>query len=83
MDYWQQWSGSAGELEDVEAKLPANARLWFIESGAGKIYNEVKFSPDDYLVFGRRDGGLAETVAGAASRTVAADSDVQRASAPM
>ena len=59
MDYWrhvewQHWKSWAAFAE----KLPANARLWFIESGGGKCYSEVKFSRDDYLVFGRETAGL-------------------------
>lgn len=59
MDYWQhvewhRWPGWAAFAE----KLPAGARLWFIESGGPKRYDEVKFSADDYLVFGRETAGL-------------------------
>lgn len=59
MDYWQhvewkRWANWNGFRE----KLPANARLWFIESGGHKRYDEVKFSPEDYLVFGRETAGL-------------------------
>ena len=59
MDYWQQveWLRWA-DWKSFEEKLPADARLWFIESGGGKNYSEVKFSPDDYLVFGRETAGL-------------------------
>ena len=59
MDYWQQvewhrwknWNAFA-------AKLPANARLWFVESNGSKIYSDAKFLPDDFLVFGRETAGL-------------------------
>ena len=59
MDYWRHvewqrwanWGAFAG-------KLPANARLWFIESGGPKLYTEAQFAPDDYLVFGRETAGL-------------------------
>ena len=59
MDYWQhvewqRWSN----WKAFEEELPANARLWFIESSGGKNYSEVKFSPEDYLVFGRETAGL-------------------------
>ncbi|MGA2030459.1 MAG: tRNA (cytidine(34)-2'-O)-methyltransferase [Verrucomicrobiota bacterium] len=59
MDYWQhvewhRWTNWTA----FAAKLPANARLWFIESGGGEIYSEVKFSPDDFLIFGRETAGL-------------------------
>ncbi|HTY86321.1 MAG TPA: tRNA (cytidine(34)-2'-O)-methyltransferase [Candidatus Acidoferrum sp.] len=59
MDYWQQveWHRWPG-WKAFEEKLPAKARLWFIESGGLKIYSEVKFAPDDYLVFGRETAGL-------------------------
>ena len=39
-------------------KVPATSRLWFIESGGGKNYSDVTFSPDDYLIFGRETAGL-------------------------
>jgi tRNA (cytidine/uridine-2'-O-)-methyltransferase len=59
MDYWQcvQWHRWPNWTVFAE-NLPAGARLWFIESGGGKPYSEVKFSPDDYLVFGRETAGL-------------------------
>ena len=61
MDYWRHvewhcwtnWTAFAG-------KLPAGARLWFVESGGPKIYSEVRFSTDDFLVFGRETAGLPE-----------------------
>ena len=59
MDYWQQvrwqrwpnWGGFAQQLGP-------GARLWFIESHGQKRYTEVKFEPEDYLVFGRETAGL-------------------------
>ena len=59
MDYWQhvdwhRWSS----WKAFEEMVPEGARLWFIESGGGKKYSEVKFSPGDYLVFGRETAGL-------------------------
>ena len=59
MDYWQQveWHRWANWTAFAE-KLPAGARLWFIESAGPTRYDEVKFAPDDYLVFGRETAGL-------------------------
>ena len=59
MDYWRhvkwhRWTG----WRAFEENLSAAARLWFIESGGSKLYTEVKFAPDDYLVFGRETAGL-------------------------
>jgi len=63
MDYWQhvKWHRWANWMAFAE-KLPAAARLWLIESGGGKRYDEVKFAPDDYLVFGRETAGLPKTL---------------------
>lgn len=59
MDYWRQvewhrWKNWAAFAE----KLPANARLWWVESNGPQRYSDVKFAPDDYLVFGRETAGL-------------------------
>jgi len=59
MDYWRQvewhrWKN----WKAFEEKLPAGARLWFVESNGPKRYTEAVFSPDDYLVFGRETAGL-------------------------
>jgi tRNA (cytidine/uridine-2'-O-)-methyltransferase len=59
MDYWQQvewhrwpnWAAFCGQL-------PASARLWFVESNGPQLYSEVRFAPEDYLVFGRETAGL-------------------------
>jgi tRNA (cytidine/uridine-2'-O-)-methyltransferase len=59
MDYWAQvrWHRWA-DWAAFAAQLPAGARLWFIESNGPKRYDEVKFAPGDYLVFGRETAGL-------------------------
>ena len=59
MDYWRhvEWHRWANWTAFAE-KLPAEARLWFIESDGPTRYDEVKFAPDDYLVFGRETAGL-------------------------
>jgi tRNA (cytidine/uridine-2'-O-)-methyltransferase len=59
MDYWQQvewhrWKNWNAFLENI----PAGATLWFVESNGPRPYSEAKFSPDDYLVFGRETAGL-------------------------
>lgn len=59
MDYWQhvKWHRWAN-WRAFEEKLSASARLWFVESGGPKRYDEVKFAAGDYLVFGRETAGL-------------------------
>jgi tRNA (cytidine/uridine-2'-O-)-methyltransferase len=59
MDYWQhvEWHRWP-DWKMFERKLPVSAKLWFIESRGPRLYTEAKFSPDDYLVFGRETAGL-------------------------
>jgi len=59
MDYWRhvEWRRWP-DWKTFEKKLPAKARLWFIESGGPRIYSDVKFAADDYLVLGRETAGL-------------------------
>ena len=65
MDYWQhvEWHRWPG-WKAFEEKLPMGARLWFIESNGLKPYSEAKFSPDDYLIFGRETAGLPKQLLG-------------------
>ncbi len=59
MDYWKQvnWKCWPNWVA-FRASLPADARLWFVESGGPRHYGEVRYGPDDYLVFGRETAGL-------------------------
>jgi tRNA (cytidine/uridine-2'-O-)-methyltransferase len=59
MDYWQHvtWQRWVN-WQTFMAKLPTEARLWFIESDGPQLYSEAKFAARDYLVFGRETAGL-------------------------
>ena len=63
MDYWQHvtWHRWANWASFAEKILPG-ARLWFIESNGPQRYDQVKFGPDDYLVFGRETAGLPKSL---------------------
>lgn len=59
MDYWQhvewhRWKNWATFAQST----PESARLWFVESDGPRLYSDVKFSADDYIVFGRETAGL-------------------------
>ncbi|HEY5234278.1 MAG TPA: tRNA (cytidine(34)-2'-O)-methyltransferase [Verrucomicrobiae bacterium] len=60
MDYWRhvEWHRWKNWNEFELAHKAGAARFWFAESGGGKIYSEVKFSPDNFLIFGRETAGL-------------------------
>jgi tRNA (cytidine/uridine-2'-O-)-methyltransferase len=59
MDYWQHvtWQRWAN-WQMFMVQLPAEARLWFIESDGPQLYSDAKFATNDYLVFGRETAGL-------------------------
>src|SRR5881394_412762 len=54
MDYWQhvEW-GKWASWTEFQSALPANANIWFVESGGPQLYTEAKLLSGDYLVFGR------------------------------
>lgn len=59
MDYWRhvrwhRWENWPAFTRSVSL----DAKLWFIESGGPRRYTEARFSPEDYLVFGRETAGL-------------------------
>lgn len=63
MDYWRlvvwhRWKSWA----EFAARLPATARLWFIEAGGPRHYAEVQYHWGDYLVFGRETAGLPKAL---------------------
>src|SRR6187455_939672 len=61
MDYWQhvawhRWKNWNAFADAAQAN--PKSKLWFIETGGPRLYTEVKFGADDYLVFGRETAGL-------------------------
>jgi len=59
MDYWEhvQWHRWQNWAEFHE-KVQGDGGLWFVESGGPRLYTEIKFAPNDFLVFGRETAGL-------------------------
>ena len=59
MDYWKQvdWKCWTNWVS-FRVSLPADAKLWYVESGGPRHYGEVRYGPNDYLVFGRETAGL-------------------------
>ena len=63
MDYWQHvewhrwknWTAFA-------TQLPEGTRIWLVESGGPQHYSQVRYGPDDYLVFGRETAGLPKAL---------------------
>ena len=63
MDYWQhlEWRRWTHWTE-FAAQVKPGSRLWFVESNAPRHYAEVKYAPEDCLVFGRETAGLPMTL---------------------
>ncbi len=64
MDYWRHvdWHRWPNWTAFASAHRVETARFWFVESGGPRLYTEAKFSPDDYLVFGRETAGLPKSL---------------------
>lgn len=59
MDYWQhvdwhRWP----DWRMFTSQLSAGTRLWFVEQGGSRRYDEVEYETTDYVVFGRETAGL-------------------------
>ncbi|HAV65659.1 MAG TPA: tRNA (uridine(34)/cytosine(34)/5-carboxymethylaminomethyluridine(34)-2'-O)-methyltransferase TrmL [Verrucomicrobiales bacterium] len=63
MDYWQHVTWHRWRNWKCFAdSLSPQARLWMIESNGPKRYDQARFLPGDYLVFGRETLGLPMTM---------------------
>jgi len=64
MDYWQhvEWHRWKNWSAFESAHPTGTGKFWFIELKGPRLYTEAKFSPDDYLVFGRETAGLPKSL---------------------
>ena len=61
MDYWQQVTWQRWkDWTAFNNGIPAGAKFWFIEDGGPRCYTEARFTPADFLVFGRETLGLPQ-----------------------
>jgi tRNA (cytidine/uridine-2'-O-)-methyltransferase len=59
MDYWQHVEWQRWQTWSAfQEHLPPSATLWLVESGGARRYDEVRYGPEDYVVFGRETAGL-------------------------
>lgn len=60
LDYWDKLDLKVWEnWEDFLSHNPG-ANLWFASTKSAKCYSDVRYSPDDFLVFGKETRGLPE-----------------------
>jgi tRNA (cytidine/uridine-2'-O-)-methyltransferase len=63
MDYWQHVEWRRWPSWAVFRKtVPEGARVWLVESKGPRLYSEVNYAADDYLVFGRETAGLPKSL---------------------
>ena len=61
LDYWDEvdlrtWDS----FTELQRDQPENARYFFVTTKSRRLYYEVDFARDDFLVFGRETKGLPE-----------------------
>ena len=62
MDYWEHLDVSTYiNYEDFCKKNP-NAKVWYATTKAKHCYSDVKFGPDDYIMFGKESAGIPEEI---------------------
>jgi tRNA (cytidine/uridine-2'-O-)-methyltransferase len=60
MDYWEHVTWKY--WKSWQEFSPPNACLWLVENRTERLYTDVTYRPDDYLVFGRETTGLPATL---------------------
>ncbi len=58
MDYWQQVDWKCWPSFQALRESFPEERFYFIETGTAQVYSEIRFQPNDFIVFGRETKGL-------------------------
>lgn len=62
MDYWPKLKlNRYTNYGEFRAKNPG-ARVWMATTKAKRLYTEVEFGPDDYIMFGKESAGIPEEI---------------------
>ena len=62
MDYWEHLDVTRYmNYEEVLAKHPG-AKIWMATTKAKHVYTDVKFGPDDFIMFGKESAGIPEEI---------------------
>lgn len=61
LDYWDEVDVKLWEsLAELQSAQASNTRYFFLTTKTKRAYYDVRFKPDDFLVFGRETRGLPE-----------------------
>ncbi len=62
MDYWEELDVTRyADFEDFLTRNP-DAKLYLATTKAKKLYSEVRYEPDCYLMFGKESAGIPEEI---------------------
>lgn len=62
MDYWEKLTVDRYmNFNEFREKHP-DARIWMATTKAKRLYTEVSFDADDYIMFGRESAGIPEEI---------------------
>lgn len=62
MDYWEHLDVARYmNLKEFLEKNPG-AKIWYATTKARRVYTEVSFGQDDYIMFGRESAGIPEEI---------------------
>ena len=62
MDYWEHLDVRRYmNFEEFLEKNP-NAKIWMATTKAKHVYSDVKFGPDDFIMFGKESAGIPEEI---------------------
>ena len=62
MDYWEHLDVTRYmNFEEFRALHP-DAKIWMATTKAKHVYTDVKFGPDDYIMFGKESAGIPEEI---------------------
>ncbi len=62
MDYWKDLDVSRYVNFEEFKRQHCNARIWMATTKARRTYTEVRYEPDDYIMFGKESAGIPEEI---------------------
>ncbi len=63
LDYWDKLDLTYyASYQEFAEQNSSKGRFWFLTKKATRIYTDIQFQPDDFLIFGKETAGLPESL---------------------
>ena len=62
MDYWEHLDVARYMNYEEFKSLHPKAKIWMATTRARRVYTDVAYGPDDYIMFGKESGGIPEQI---------------------